>query len=53
MNERREERSVMTEVIVSHAWREKVGTLIKKLNRGTGFPRVSGDSLKCPSDSRQ
>lgn len=33
MNKRREEKSVMKaveEVIVSHAWREKVGTLIKK-----------------------
>lgn len=33
MNKGREEKSVMKaveEVIVSHAWREKVGTLIKK-----------------------
>jgi len=33
MNKRREERHMMKaveEVIVSHAWREKEGTLIKK-----------------------
>lgn len=40
MNKGREEKSVIKtveEVIVSHAWREKVGTLIKKWG-GLDFP---------------